>query len=134
MGVKVKVDLDIGRARVNAATEKANHLLAQQVRKDTEPFVPALTGSLAGRATVKGSTIQYPGPYARFLYYGKVMIDPETGSPYALKGATKTVTNKDLVFNKSMHQDAQAFWFEASKAVNLEKWLREYGKAVRHYL
>lgn len=134
MGVKAKVDLDIGRARVNAAVKKAGHELAQQVATDTNPFVPALTGSLAGRATVKGSTIQYPGPYARYLYYGKVMVDPETGSTYAPKGATKTVTNKDLVFNKSMHQDAQAFWFEASKAVNLERWLREYGEAVRHYL
>ena len=59
------------------------------------------------------------------------MVDPETGSAYAPKGGTKVVTDKDLVFSKAMHSQAQAYWFEASKAENLDKWMRVADKAVK---
>lgn len=117
--------------RLKAASEKAEHTVAIQVQKDTSPYVPALTGSLDQRTRVDGSEVIYPGPYARYLYHGKVMVDPETGSTYAPKGGTKVVTDKDLVFNKAMHNQAQAYWFEASKAENLDKWLRAADKAVK---
>ena len=117
--------------RLKAASEKAEHIVAIQVQKDTSPYVPALTGSLDQRTRVDGSEVIYPGPYARYLYHGKVMVDPETGSAYASKGGTKVVTDKNLVFNKAMHSQAQAYWFEASKAENMDKWLRAADKAVK---
>lgn len=117
--------------RLKAASEKAEHTVAIQVQKDTSPYVPALTGSLDQRTMVDGSEVIYPGPYARYLYHGKVMVDPETGSAYAPKGGTKVVTDKNLVFNKAMHSRAQAYWFEASKAENMDKWLRVADKAVK---
>lgn len=117
--------------RLKDASEKAEHTVAIQVQKDTSPYVPFLTGSLDQRTRVDGSEVIYPGPYARYLYHGKVMVDPETGSAYAPKGGTKVVTDKDLVFNKAMHSQAQAYWFEASKAENMDKWLRVADKAVK---
>lgn len=117
--------------RLNAASEKAEHTVAVQVQKDTSPYVPFLTGSLDQRTRVDGSEVIYPGPYARYLYHGKVMVDPETGSAYAPKGGTKVVTDRNLVFNKAMHSQAQAYWFEASKAENMDKWLRVADKAVK---
>lgn len=111
--------------------ERAEHVVAIQVQKDTSPFVPALTGSLDQRTRVDGGAIIYPGPSARYLYYGKLMVDPDTGSSYAKKGGTKVATNKDLVFNKSMNAQAQSHWFEASKAQNLDKWVRIADKAVK---
>ena len=122
----VKEQLALGRS-------KAEQLVAQQVAKDTVPFVPALTGSLTQRTRVEDSKVIYPGPYARFLYYGKLMVDPITGSSYAPKGGTKVLTDKNLVFSKAMHPQAQAHWFEASKAQNLEKWVRVADKAVKKY-
>ena len=117
--------------RLKAASEKAEHTVAIQVQKDTSPYVPFLTGSLDQRTRVDGSEVIYPGPYARYLYHGKVMVDPETGSAYASKGGTKVVTDKNLVFNKAMHSQAQAYWFDASKAENMDKWLRVADKAVK---
>lgn len=117
--------------RLKAASEKAEHTVAIQAQKDTSPYVPFLTGSLDQRTRVDGSEVIYPGPYARYLYHGKVMVDLETGSAYAPKGGTKVVTDKDLVFNKAMHSQAQAYWFEASKAENMDKWLRVADKAVK---
>ncbi len=116
-----------------ASNDKAEHAVAVQMEKDTRPFVPALTGSLMNRTRVDGNSVIYPGPYARFLYYGKVMVDPDTGSPFAQKGAVKVLTDKDLVFNRSVNPQAQSHWFEASKAQNLEKWVRVYRKARKHY-
>lgn len=136
MSVKFTVYTDgwdeVKEALANACT-KAEHVLATQALKDTEPFVPALTKSLSNRAHVEGNVIVYPGPYARFLYYGKVMVDPATGSTYAPEGGTKVVTDRNLVFNKSVHGQAQDHWFEASKAQNLDKWLKVAEKAVKTY-
>ena len=115
------------------ASDKAQTAVAIQAQKDTSPYAPALTGSLDQRTRVDENQIIYPGPYARYLYYGKLMVDPETGSSYAPKGATKVLTDKNLVFNKAMHSQAQDHWFEASKAENLDKWLRVAGKAVKRY-
>ena len=112
---------------------RAESIVGQQVIKDTEPFVPALTGSLTIRTRLDGNKIIYPGPYARFLYYGKVMVDPQTGSTFAPKGGTKVLTNRDLVFSKAMHPQAQSHWFEDSKAQNLDKWIRIAEKAVEKF-
>lgn len=126
--------LDSLREKVSSASDKAAHIVAMQVLKDTSPYVPALTGSLDKRTRVDGGEIIYPGPYARYLYFGKLMVDPATGSSYAQKGSTKVLTDKNLVFNKAMHGQAQSHWFEASKAENLEKWVRVADKAVKHDL
>lgn len=131
----VKADgFDALQEKIAQACSKAEHALAVQAQKDTSPFVPFLTGSLDQRTQVVGDSIIYPGPYARFLYYGKVMIDPETGSTYVPKGGTKVLTDKNLVFNTSGHSQAQSHWFEASKAENLDKWIRVADKAVKNGL
>ena len=126
--------LDAIKDKLAEGCTKTEHTVALQVRKDTSPYVPALTGSLDKRTRVDGGEIIYPGPYARYLYYGKLMVDPSTGSSYASKGGTKILTDKNLVFNKAMHAQAQSHWFEASKAENLEKWVRVADKAVKHDL
>lgn len=129
-----KVQTDLSEklsAAIGKAATRAEHLVAVQAAKDTSPYVPFLTGSLDQRTRVSGNTIIYPAPYARFLYYGKVMVDPETGSTYAPKGGTKVVTDKNLVFGNYFHNQAQSYWFEASKAQNLEKWREVAAKAMK---
>lgn len=116
------------------SAKKVEKILAVQVMKDTDKFVPALTGSLMQRAHIEnGNTIVYPGPYARFLYYGKVMIYAPTGSTWAPRNEHKVVTGRDLVMHKTMHPLATSHWFEVSKAANLEMWLRVAEKAVKKH-
>ena len=103
---RVKADgFDELQEAIARACTKAEHIVAIQVRKDTSPYVPFLTGSLA-----------------------------QTGSTYAPKGGTKVLTDKNLVFNMSGHSQAQSHWFEASKAENLDKWIRVADKAVKNGL
>ena len=135
--LKIKVQENFTEAvakKLAAASTKAEHVVAIQAAKDTSPFVPMLTGSLNQRTEVIGNSIIYPGPYARYLYNGKLMIDPETGSAWAKKGTKKVETDKNLVFTKAFHSQAQSHWFEASKAQNLDKWLRVSEKAVKNGL
>ena len=132
--LKISVHANIDEAlakKLAVASTKAEHTVAIQAAKDTSPYVPMLTGSLNTRTQVEGGSIIYPGPYARYLYYGKLMVDPNTGSSYAPKGGTKVLTDKNLVFNKAIHPQAQDHWFDASKAQNLDKWIRVAEKAVK---
>ena len=148
MGVKFSVymeGMDAIKEKLAQGCGKAEHALSVQVLTDTDPYVPASQAkSLANRAHIEGFTktdfgpgsgnmIVYPGPYARFLYYGKVMVDPNTGSTYAPEGGTKVVTDRNLVFTQTVHPQAQSHWFEASKAQNLDKWIRVAEKAVKKY-
>ncbi len=112
------------------STSTAEKKLAIQVMKDTDKYVPALTGSLTQRTHIEESTIVYPGPYARFLYYGKVMIYEPTGSTFAPRGEHKVVTDRDLVMHKTMHPLAASHWFEVSKAANLSTWLKVAGRLM----
>lgn len=129
MGFRVNVTTDLDIEKWKARVERARETLANEALKDTDQFVPKLTGSLSGRARAAGDSIIYPGPYAQYLYHGKLMVDPETGSSYARKGSTKTLTSKPINVAKS-NPRAQPEWFEASKALNLEKWKRAFAKEV----
>ena len=133
--MRITVQTNISGQLAAALADRADvveRVVAEQARKDTSPYVPFLTGSLDNRTRVEGNTIIYPGPYARYLYYGKVMIDPVTKSTYARPGATKVLTDRNLVFTKDFHPQAQAFWFEASKAQNKDKWLRIAQRTAEH--
>lgn len=122
------------RKKLSDAGPRAAHAVAVQIAKDTEPFVPAQTKSLVNRTQVVENMVIYPGPYARFLYYGELMVDPETGSAWARKGANKVLTGTDLNIKKNVHGLAQSHWFEASKSMNKDKWIEVAEKAVKREL
>lgn len=126
MATSVRFELDANgiERKLDRVSNRVENAVAWQVRKDTEPYVPMLTGTLKNTTRVNGGKVIYPGPYARFLYYGKVMISPTTGTPFALKDEKKVLTEKDLQYNTAAHKLAQSHWFEASKAKNLKSWLR----------
>lgn len=142
---KVRSDFTEGIAKkLGTVATRAEHVLAVQVQKDTEPFVPA-SGASAGmynKSQVFGNLIVYPGPYARYLYNGKVMVfkDPpylrtingkEVLSHY---GQYKIPISKPLKIKKHHHKDATDHWFEVSKAKNLDKWEEASGKLVKNDL
>lgn len=102
---------------------KSEVWLANEILKDTDPYVPFLAGSQSMRSYAEGNLVIYPGPYARYLYNGKAVAGPPEGPKHA--------TDKDLVYTKQHHPQAQSHWFEASKAQNLKKWLKGVKKIVK---
>ena len=98
--VKGRVQVNLRFSKYGPRFAKAQEWLGQQVLADSKLYMPLKTGSLQQRSYVTegGRQVVFPGPYARYLYMGKVMVDPETGSPWARKGAVKVVADRDLRF------------------------------------
>lgn len=75
----IKFSLDVKgfkniETRMAAASKRASHILAIQVAKDTEIYVPAKSKDLVDDTKVKEDEIIYPGPYAHYLYVGKITV------------------------------------------------------------
>lgn len=98
------------------------------------PYTPALNNVMyksATLGTVIGSgRIRYTSPYARYQYYGKLMVSSVTGSPYAKRGEKKILTDKDLKYSKLRHQRAGKLWFERMKADHKDEILEGARKIV----
>lgn len=123
--MKFNVTTNIDPELIEKRVPKADHDLAVMAQKDTEKFVPYLTGNLANSTKVIGSKIFYPGPYAHYLYEGK-----SRGGKVSY-GKNKKLKSRNLVFNKASHPLAQDHWFEASKALNMEKWEKAYKESLK---
>ena len=109
--------------------------LGNQVLQGCRALMPLLTGSLQDRSYVEdeGRRVVFPGPYARMLYMGKVMVDAKTGKgprkiptepgEYVLrfrKGAKLKPTNRRLTYS---NPEAVDRWFDEAKARNLPHWV-----------
>jgi hypothetical protein len=124
------LNLKVPKNVLEKRVAKANKWLCEEIIKDTDQFVPARTGALAKNVHRQGNTIVYAFPYARFQYYGKVMIYPATGSTFAPKSTRKALTDRNLKYSKGMHKNARSHWFEASKALNETRWMEGVRKIL----
>ena len=64
----------------------------------------------------RSGEIKQVAPYARFQYYGNVMVSRITGSAWARNGESKVITNNPLQYDTSRHPLAGKMWFERMKA------------------
>lgn len=110
-----------------------------------QQYCPFETGTLSRSpytATVLGSgEVIYPGPYARYLYYGEVygpnipIFEDNSGEPtgyFSPPGKKKHPTGRALDFSKSQARGsplAGSYWFERMKADHLQDIIEE-AKAV----
>lgn len=92
------------------------------------PYTPMLSGLMEKSATVGtvigSGVIEYNSPYARFQYYGKVMIYEPTGSTWAPKDGKKIVTDRKLIHNTSRHPKAGPYWFDRAMQDHKEEILQ----------
>lgn len=125
-GVTVQLDL----SRLNKQMQQAQYWLDSQVMTDMIPYMPMQTGNFILRTKAiseawagTGKVCAGAAPMGRFLYEGKVMVDPVTGSPWARKGAKKVATDKPLKYTKTFHPAVQSHWFDAAKAIYGKSWI-----------
>lgn len=129
--LRVNIDLRSYEERY----KKAQQWLGDRVLESCKDCMPKQTGNLEQRSHVEdgGRTVIFPGPYARYLYFGKVMVDCDTGKgprkiptgpgEYILrfrKGAKLKPTDRNLTYS-----DPQAVpeWFEHAKAKDKQSWI-----------
>ena len=94
----------------------------QNVLKRIKRYMPYRSGATY-KITVTQTNIRKPEivtdvPYAKYLYYGKVMVDPKTGAAGFMtpegwrsrKGVVKVRTNRDLKYTRTKNPHAGPYW------------------------
>ncbi|WMI80353.1 minor capsid protein [Anaerotignum sp. MB30-C6] len=105
---------------------RVQRYIDQEVVRLMAPFTPLDTGALQKGINAKNGEVVYSAPYAKMLYYGKVMVSPSTGSPWARRGEEKVLTQRSLQFNGAPMRGA--YWFLRMKAQFAEEILKGAGK------
>ena len=123
-GIKIDVSLN----RFEKQFQEAQYYLDGQVMNDMVPYMPHRDGIFVNLTRMRSAALQGTGkvvagapPQGRFLYEGKVMIDPVTGSPWARKGAKKVVTERPLTYS---NPKATPHWFDTAKEAHGKAWVK----------
>lgn len=135
--MKIKLNM----SRFSRQYQEAQHLLDGMVMDSMIEFMPMISGDFINRTRVKSTSMQGTGfvcaaaePYGRFLYFGKTMVDPATGSTWARHDAEKVLVSQysgktnakeNLEYTRQAHPQAQAKWFDAAKRQYGATWIRK---------
>ena len=135
--MKIELNMD----RFSRQYQEAQYLLDGMVMDSMVPFMPMISGDFINRTRVKSTSMQGTGfvcaaaePYGRFLYFGKTMVDPATGSTWARYDAEKVLVSQysgktnakeNLEYTRQAHPQAQAKWFDAAKRQYGSTWIRK---------
>ena len=125
MSTKIKVEMKpistiLTRIGVNK-TGDVQMQLTRIVNKRITRYMPFRTGALSTKLKyIKSPTeIEVVAPYARMMYYGKVMVNSKTGKGPAFipgvgyrykKGTILKATDRDLKYDTTKHPEAGPFW------------------------
>ena len=122
------IELDVDLSRFEKQYGKAQYALDSMIMTSMVPYMPHQTGTFinvtkAMSAAIAGSgtVVAAAPPMGRFLYEGKVMVDEQTGSPWARSGAKKVVTDKDLTYS---NPKATPHWFDTAKKNHGKSWVK----------
>ena len=106
MSTRIKVEMKpvntiLTRLGVNK-TGNVQRFVTSTINRRITRYMPFRAGVLATKLKyIKSPTeIEVLGPYARYQYYGKVMVGK----------APKTVTDRDLKYDKTENPQAGPFW------------------------
>lgn len=113
------------------------------VMKYCSAYTPYVTGILASSpysvTEIGSGEVVYPGPYARYLYYGEVMgqnipifeDDSETPTAfYSPKGKKKHLTGEKLTYNTDKNPLAGPFWDRRMAADHIQDIVEEAKKVA----
>ena len=145
MGVKISIDTNAVRVKLEAANEKALKEIKGQVLSDCNEFCPEDQSVLINSSLSQSKVLSYFGeselrliwvtPYARYLYYGLLMVDSVTGSAWARKGTNKRLTDKELIYHKKYQSSTPGkLWCEKARETYNEDWQLIYQNALRRNL
>lgn len=124
----------------------AQRFHTQNVLRRIIKYMPYRTGATI-KLTIAQTNIAKPEiitdtPYAKMLYYGKVMKDPQTGAAgfltsngwYSRRGVPKVKSDRDIVYTKTKNPNAGPYWdraLTASEGRILAQELQNYIKRSR---
>lgn len=140
------IRIGLNLSRFDKQFQRAQYQLDGNVMNSMVPFMAMISGNFvditgAASAAIQGTGKTYAayGPAGRFLYQGKVMVSPVTGSTWAKKGekkvmvsqySGKTKAREDIQYTKTAHPKAQAKWFDAAKKADGKTWIKQAKKTA----
>lgn len=126
--VEGDIKVDVSLNRFEKQYQKAQYYLDNQIMNDMVLYMPHQDGTLVNLTRLQSAALAGTGrvvaaapPQGRFLYEGKVMVDPVTGSPWARKGAKKIVTDRPLTYS---NPKATPHWFDTAKESHGKAWVK----------
>ncbi len=106
---------------------KAQKFVDSECIRFMKPYTPFQSGILQKSATlgtvIGSGEIHQAAPYARYQYYGMLMVSSVTGSSYARQGEGKVLTSTPLQYHNK-HPQSGKMWFERMKAEKQDVILR----------
>lgn len=122
------ITVDVSLNRFEKQFQDAQYYLDGEVMNDMVPYMQHRDGIFVNLTRMRSAALQGTGkviagapPQGRFLYEGKVMVDPVTGSPWARKGAKKVVTERPLTYS---NPKATPRWFDTAKEKHGKSWIK----------
>ncbi len=123
VSVNMKPINQILKAKGLTAGGDVQRFHTQNVLRRIVKYMPRRTGATI-KLTVAQSPISKPyivtdAPYARFLYYGKLMVDPVTGAAGFLdadgqwksrRNVPKVKSNRPITYTRTKNPQAGPFW------------------------
>lgn len=126
--VQGDITVDVSLNRFEKQFQEAQYYLDSQIMNDMVPYMPHRDGNFVNVTRLQSAALAGSGkvvaaapPMGRFLYEGKVMVDPVTGSPWARKGAKKVVTERPLTYG---NPKATPYWFDTAKDAHGKSWVK----------
>lgn len=136
MSKVIKTEIDSKRisAQMDQRVRRGRMMLKSEIARDCSPYLPFAQGHLEKSVN---HSIGRDDPYlvwdiiyARFLYYGKLMLGVSSRSAWAKKYERKVKTNTDLKYRK-LRPQAGPYWFERRKPGRIRNWLKILETEVR---
>ena len=126
--VEGDITVDVSLNRFEKQFQDAQYYLDGEVMNDMVPYMPNRDGIFVNLTRMRSAALQGTGkviagapPQGRFLYEGKIMVDPVTCSPWARKGAKKVVTERPLTYS---NPKATPHWFDTAKEKHGQSWIK----------
>ena len=126
--VQGDIKVDVSLNRFEKQFQEAQYYLDSQIMNDMVPYMPHRDGNFVNVTRLQSAALAGSGkvvaaapPMGRFLYEGKVMVDPVTGSPWARNGAKKVVTERPLTYS---NPKATPHWFDTAKDAHGKAWVK----------
>lgn len=116
---KSKLEWNYDFQRFNNQYSRAQKWLDNQILTDCDKHIPFQSSALR-KSGILGTDIgsgivEWDAPYARYQYYGKVMVGPPP----------KQLTDKPL---KYWHPGTGPYWFEEAKSIHKRQWIDGAGR------
>lgn len=135
MSVTFKFDTAGILDSIEQANREAIAKTAWEIRESSNDLCPFgdsdLIESSLNNSDLENGIIVWDTPYAKYLYYGVLMVGEKSHSPWAKRGERKEVKTPEQMLNFAHDRNpkAQMMWYEKAKDIHSEQWLKTYQQA-----